>query len=171
MNTSLIILLLVSAVIYFIPSIIAWRRDHHQGGAILLTNVFLGWTFLGWVVALVWSVSHTNGNTPQNTTSSTFNKKSKTQTIPNTDNKICPECAETVKSAAKVCRFCQHKFNTTPNTISYDPKKRVWNHRGYEIKKIEDKKFGITGVDTGDKHFMFVGDAEDYINDNLSDNT
>jgi hypothetical protein len=24
--------------------------------------------------------------------------------------KDCPQCAETVKSAAKVCRFCGHKF-------------------------------------------------------------
>ena len=25
-------------------------------------------------------------------------------------DKICPMCAETVKLAAKVCRFCNHKF-------------------------------------------------------------
>ena len=25
-------------------------------------------------------------------------------------DKICPMCAETVKSAAKICRFCNHKF-------------------------------------------------------------
>jgi hypothetical protein len=28
----------------------------------------------------------------------------------NTNEKVCPECAETIKAAAKVCRFCQFKF-------------------------------------------------------------
>jgi hypothetical protein len=42
---------------YFLPCIIAWLRNHHQGIAILLLNLFLGWTFLGWVIALVWSAT------------------------------------------------------------------------------------------------------------------
>jgi hypothetical protein len=42
---------------YFLPSIIAKSRKHHQYSPILLINVFLGWTLLGWFVALVWSVS------------------------------------------------------------------------------------------------------------------
>ncbi len=42
--------------IYFVPAIIAFaRRDRHAVG-ILLLNIFLGWTFLGWVGALIWAV-------------------------------------------------------------------------------------------------------------------
>lgn len=27
------------------------------------------------------------------------------------DEKVCPQCAETIKAAAKVCRYCRHKFS------------------------------------------------------------
>ena len=27
------------------------------------------------------------------------------------DTKQCPECAETIKAAARVCRFCRHRFD------------------------------------------------------------
>lgn len=30
------------------------------------------------------------------------------------DQKDCPQCAETVKGAAKVCRFCGHQFEHSP---------------------------------------------------------
>ena len=30
------------------------------------------------------------------------------------DTKICPECAETVKAQANVCRFCGHRFDASP---------------------------------------------------------
>lgn len=39
--------------IYFLPSIVGSR--HHNAGAIFVLNLFLGWTFLGWVIALVWA--------------------------------------------------------------------------------------------------------------------
>lgn len=49
-------LLLIAAVwIYFMPSIIANNRRHKDRFAILLVNFLLGWTSIGWVIALVWS--------------------------------------------------------------------------------------------------------------------
>jgi hypothetical protein len=42
---------------YFIPSIVAMIRSHRQGAAIFLLNLLLGWTLVGWVVALVWAVA------------------------------------------------------------------------------------------------------------------
>ena len=52
----LIVSLLLILAIYFIPTIIAVKKNHLQKTAIVLINVLLGWTFLGWVVALVWAV-------------------------------------------------------------------------------------------------------------------
>jgi hypothetical protein len=40
---------------YFLPTIIVTARRHHNAAAIFVLNLFLGWTFLGWVIALVWS--------------------------------------------------------------------------------------------------------------------
>ena len=37
---------------YFLPVILAWIRKVPNTGSIAVINVFLGWTFVGWVVAL-----------------------------------------------------------------------------------------------------------------------
>jgi hypothetical protein len=42
---------------YFIPTFVASARRHSNWSSIFVLNIFLGWTFIGWVVALVWSVS------------------------------------------------------------------------------------------------------------------
>jgi hypothetical protein len=44
---------------YILPLIIAAVRDHHNMVAIAALNMLLGWTFVGWVVALVWSLTET----------------------------------------------------------------------------------------------------------------
>lgn len=43
------------AALYFYPAIIAARREHKNKTSIVLVNLFLGWTLLGWVVALAWA--------------------------------------------------------------------------------------------------------------------
>ena len=50
-----LIIVLVLVIVHFLPSIIAFRRGHHNRIAILVLNILLGWTFIGWVVALVWA--------------------------------------------------------------------------------------------------------------------
>lgn len=46
----------VAAILYFVPSMIAYVRRKRNTKAILALNLFLGWSFLGWVAALVWSL-------------------------------------------------------------------------------------------------------------------
>ena len=43
-------------VMYFLPTIIAFARSKRDALAILMLNFFLGWTMIGWVVALVWAL-------------------------------------------------------------------------------------------------------------------
>jgi len=50
---SLIILLFL----YFVPLIVAILFKQPNAASIFVLNLFLGWTFVGWVVALIWAVS------------------------------------------------------------------------------------------------------------------
>ena len=48
-------LYLVGALIYFVPAIAAHQAGHPHARAITVLNVTTGWTFLGWVGALIWT--------------------------------------------------------------------------------------------------------------------
>ena len=58
-NETLGMLCLVSAMtaLYFTPTLLAIYRRHPSGGGIAVVNLFLGWTLVGWVAALAWSLS------------------------------------------------------------------------------------------------------------------
>lgn len=59
------ILLAIMVIIYFLPTFIAGKRGHPNGTPIFLLNLFLGWTFIGWLVALIWSASAITGQPDQ----------------------------------------------------------------------------------------------------------
>ena len=42
---------------YFLPSIIAYVRKRNNLTAIITLNTLLGWTFIGWVISLVWALA------------------------------------------------------------------------------------------------------------------
>jgi ABC-type Na+ efflux pump permease subunit len=39
--------------LYFVPSIVGRKKKNAQ--AIFVLNLLLGWTILGWIIALVWA--------------------------------------------------------------------------------------------------------------------
>lgn len=61
------ILLLLGVVLYFLPTIVANYNHRDNCGAILALNLLLGWTFLGWVVALVWALTDSKRPAPEST--------------------------------------------------------------------------------------------------------
>jgi hypothetical protein len=49
------IFILPLLALHFLPAIIAGARHVRNFGWILLVNLFLGWTVVGWVIALIWA--------------------------------------------------------------------------------------------------------------------
>ena len=47
-----------SIIVYMLPTIIAILRRHKNLASLSVINVFLGWTFLFYVICLAWSFSH-----------------------------------------------------------------------------------------------------------------
>jgi hypothetical protein len=48
--------LILGAILYFVPTLVAYLRKKRNLAAIFVLNLLLGWTFFGWVGALVWSL-------------------------------------------------------------------------------------------------------------------
>ncbi|HTR05117.1 MAG TPA: superinfection immunity protein [Paraburkholderia sp.] len=51
-----IVVLAAVVALYFLPALIADRRRRHDLLIIALFNAMLGWTVLGWLLALFWSL-------------------------------------------------------------------------------------------------------------------
>jgi len=48
----LLVLILIGVAAYFIPTIVAFVKKTPNKMSVLVINLFLGWSFIGWVVAL-----------------------------------------------------------------------------------------------------------------------
>lgn len=59
-----VMITIISAVLYFLPTMNAKGRKHPSAGGIFALNLFLGWTFIGWVAAIVWSASAIKADGP-----------------------------------------------------------------------------------------------------------
>jgi hypothetical protein len=49
------VLLALGVIAYLLPAVIAVKRGHRNAGPVILIDLLLGWTVIGWIVALVWS--------------------------------------------------------------------------------------------------------------------
>lgn len=81
--------------LYFAPGIVAATRSHPNRMPIFLLDLFLGWTLIGWVGALVWAYSGTQAPASDAAPGLTLS-----------DTKECPYCAEDIRRSAIKCRHC-----------------------------------------------------------------
>lgn len=52
-----IIVFMLGFLLYLLPAFVAYERAHTNRHAILLVNLFLGWSVIGWIGALIWSAT------------------------------------------------------------------------------------------------------------------
>ena len=54
-NTTNILVLLAIVVLYMLPSLIAFGREHPRRQDITVANILLGWTLIGWIAIFLWA--------------------------------------------------------------------------------------------------------------------
>lgn len=72
---------------YFFPTIVAASRHHANASAIVVLNLLLGWTVLGWIGALVWAASGQDRSAMV----------------------TCGACRSRISSLATICPHCRSK--------------------------------------------------------------
>jgi hypothetical protein len=92
-------------LLYMLPTYEAWKNQHPNLAAIALVNLFLGWTLLGWVVAIVWAFRKAEPVTVS-FRSSAEGVRNFAETQPARQTKTCAFCAEEILVAAIKCKHC-----------------------------------------------------------------
>jgi len=55
--TEVTVEMVVLVSVYILPALIGYHRHHRNGNAIMALNLLAGWTVVGWIIALVWSLT------------------------------------------------------------------------------------------------------------------
>jgi hypothetical protein len=88
--------------LYVLPTILAWKKTHRM--PILLLNLLLGWTVLGWIGALVWALNDTPAN-PGQLGGGAF----------------CSNCGKHRPALAQFCSSCGHPLAQNPMQTGGSP--------------------------------------------------
>src|SRR2546430_14220253 len=88
---------LLSLFLYFLPAYLARKKPDFT--SILLLNLLAGWTFIGWIIALIWALTakpqaqvpaHPPANPPQSAAGSYF----------------CTACGQPRPAGTRFCSAC-----------------------------------------------------------------
>ena len=82
--------LIFSLLLYFLPTLIA--RDKPELMAVFLVNLLLGWTVIGWFVALVWACA--------------AERYIPIRMVPVSSGRFCSRCGTLSPSGAHFCPAC-----------------------------------------------------------------
>jgi hypothetical protein len=55
-STSTILMVLAIVVIYMLPTLIAFGREHPRRQDLTVVNILLGWTLIGWIGVFLWAL-------------------------------------------------------------------------------------------------------------------
>ena len=82
--------LFLSALLYFLPTILGRHKSDVMG--IFLVNLLVGWTVIGWFVALIWACS-ADAYVP-------------VRYVPVSSGRFCTQCGAFSPSGAHFCGMC-----------------------------------------------------------------
>ena len=92
---------IVSLLLYFLPAFLARHKRNFTG--ILLLNILAGWTFIGWIIALVWALS--SEPEPQPAVPTQQPVASAPQPAPAADF-FCSTCGKRCTAGTRFCSSC-----------------------------------------------------------------
>jgi len=101
---------LVAPALYLLPTYEAWKNKHPNITAIALVNVFLGWSLLGWVIAVVWAFKKPEPTVAVSTAAPSAVPDPQTTR----ETRACPFCAEEILLAAIKCKHCGSDIPVSP---------------------------------------------------------
>lgn len=87
---SAMIIVVVSFLVYFLPYLLARGRKKQNRQAIFWLNFLAGWTFVGWIVALVWALT----------------KDPVADRVPTAEAVLCAACGKFGLYGSKFCANC-----------------------------------------------------------------
>lgn len=109
----IVLVVILGAAIYFLPSYIAHKRKHPSFGAILVINLLFGWTLLGWVGSLIWALSSPPA-TPNvqiyNIPPSSTSPSSAPPPASGSGLNFCPSCGTRIDHSGSFCISCGTKI-------------------------------------------------------------
>lgn len=95
---------LFAIILYFYPMYEAYIQKQPNFYSIFALNLFLGWTLIGWVAALVWAIKSVEPVKVKHT--NTAPAPAPASIKPQKQTKQCPFCAEDILLAAIKCKHC-----------------------------------------------------------------
>ena len=82
--------LLLATLLYFLPAILGRNKADFTG--ILLLNLLLGWTVVGWFVALIWACAS--------------DSVAPVRYVPVSSGRFCSSCGALGPTGARYCGSC-----------------------------------------------------------------
>jgi hypothetical protein len=101
--------LLVVVALYFLPTIIAAARKVPSVGSVVVINVLLGWTLIGWVVALAMAARSPAVRAADSVVETAPSPLGGASSTPAELYRECPFCKERMRRDASVCPHCRNQ--------------------------------------------------------------
>jgi hypothetical protein len=84
--------LIFSILVYFLPTLVGRHKADAMG--IFLVNLLLGWTVIGWVIALIWACAAERYVAVP------------VRTVPASSGRFCSQCGTLAPYGAHFCTAC-----------------------------------------------------------------